>query len=104
MSQTISGTFTNGPSAPATPSHFSPELLVGRGVTTARLTTLGCNGSNTMKTQKRTVPGGTFADQTTYNSEQNNVAVTVAEGEEWRIACVALQANYDLRYKLSIET
>lgn len=73
------------------------------GTTSMKLTTTGLDGSNTIKTQKRTA-GGVFADQTTYNSDQTNTAITVAAGEEWRVVQVTQQAIKDVRYKLSCES
>jgi hypothetical protein len=64
---------------------------------------VGLDGSNTIKTQKRTA-GGAWADQTTYNSDQTNTAVTVAAGEEWQIVGVTQQAFKDLRFKFTAES
>jgi hypothetical protein len=50
------------------------------------------------------VAGGAWVDQTTYNSDQTNTAVTVAAGEEWRLVQVTQQAIKDVRYKLSCES
>lgn len=81
----------------------SDVVCVPTGVTSMKLTTLGLDGSNTIKTQKRTA-GGVFADQTTYNSDQTNTAITVAAGEEWRVVQVTQAVNKDVRYKLSCES
>jgi len=81
----------------------SDVMTVPTGTTTALLTITGLDASNTVKTQKRTA-GGTFADQTTYNSNQTNTAVTVAAGEEWRIVGITQQAFKDIRYKFSCES
>jgi len=96
----VQETFTTGPTSSV--GNFSDVAIVPTGMTTMRLTTLGLDASNTIKTQKRTA-GGVFTDQVTYNSEQNNVAITVATGEEWRVAQVTQIANKDVRYKLSLE-
>ena len=101
MSQAIAGTFTHS-GTNVTPQ-FSAELLVPQGVTTARLTTRGCDANNTLKTQKRTVPGGTFADQVTYNSEQASTAITVAANEEWRLTNIAGQVSKALQYNFRVE-
>lgn len=95
-------TFTVG--AGDSVGNASDTMNVPTGVTTARLTTVGLDASNTIKTQKRTTPGGAYADQTTYNSEQTNVAVTVAAGEEWRFVQITQQVSHDIRYKLSCES
>ena len=88
----------------AATGNASDTLIIPTGMTTARLTITGLDGSNTVKTQKRTTPGGAWVDQTTYNSNQSNVAVTVAAGEEWRILGVSQQAIKDISYKFSCES
>ena len=100
----IQGTFATG-SVPITAAQLngSDVAVVPTGMTTMRLTLTGLDGSNTVKSQKRTTPGGTFVDQTTYSSDQNSVAVTVASGEEWRVVQITQQAIKDIRYKLSLE-
>ncbi len=107
MAQAIKGTFASGSSAGV--GQTSAELMIPSGVTTARLTlpnntisTIGA--SNTCKTQKSTNGGQTWTDQTTYNSAQSNVAVTVAHGEVWRIASVAQQAFKAMDYELSVQS
>lgn len=102
MAQVVQGTFAT--SSPASVGNASDSLVVHSSTTTMRLTTTGLDGSNTIKTQKRTTPGGTWADQTTYNSDQTNTAVTVAAGEEWRVVQVTQQATKDVRLKLSLES
>jgi predicted cupin superfamily sugar epimerase len=102
MSQVVQGTFATGSTASV--GNVSDSLLIPTGTTTMRLTVTGLDASNTVKTQKRTAPGGAFADQTTYNSNQTNVAVTVAAGEEWRLFQLAQQATRDVVYKLSAES
>lgn len=101
----IQGTFATG-QVPITAAQIngSDVLVVPTGTTTMRLTLTGLDGSNTVKTQKRTTPGGAFADQTTYNSNQSAVAVTVAAGEEWQVVQVSQQATRDVLYKLSCES
>lgn len=102
MAQTVQGTFATGSTASV--GNASDSLVIHSSITTMRLTLTGLDGSNTIKTQKRTTPGGAFADQTTYNADQTNVAVTVAAGEEWRVVQVSQQATKDMRYKLSLES
>lgn len=97
----ISETFSTG-SNPVS-GNASDTLIVPANVTTMRLTVDGLDASNTVKTQKRTA-GGTWSDQTTYNSNQLNVAVAVVAGEEWRLVGVTQQAIRDIRYKLSTES
>lgn len=99
----IQGTFHTG-AVPITglQPNGSDVLTVPTGMTSMRLTLTGLDGSNTVRTQKRTA-GGTFADQTTYNADQAAVAVPVAAGEEWRVVQVTQQATRDIRYKLSCE-
>ncbi len=102
MSQAMTGTFATGPTSSV--ANVSDSLLVHSSITTMRLTIDGLDGSNTVKTQKRTTPGGAWADQTTYNSNQSLVGVTVAAGEEWRVFQITQQASKDIRYKLSLES
>jgi hypothetical protein len=97
----VQETFTTG--ATAAVGNASDTLVVPTGVTSMKLTTVGLDGSNTVKTQKR-VAGGAWSDQTTYSSDQTNTAVTVAAGEEWRLVQVTQQAIKDVRYKLSCES
>ena len=102
MSQAVAGTFPTGQGAAT--GNASDGLLIPTSTTTMRLTLTGLDASNTVKTQKRTSPGGTWADQTTYNSNQASVAVTVAAGEEWRVLGVTQQALKDIQFKLSVES
>lgn len=97
----VQETFTTGGSASV--GNVSDSLIVPTGVTSMKLTTTGLDGSNTVKTQKR-VAGGTWADQTTYSSDQTATAITVAAGEEWRLVQLTQQATKDVRYKLSCES
>jgi hypothetical protein len=100
----VQGTFATGQSAVTAAQVVGGDVLcVPSNVTTMRLTTLGLDGSNQIKTRKRTA-GGVFADQTTYNSDQTNVAVTVVPGEEWQVVQVLQQAIKDVRWKLSCES
>lgn len=101
MPANVQGTFATG-SNPVS-SNTSDVLEVPTGVTSAKLTTVGLDASNTIKTQKRTA-GAAWVDQTTYNSDQTNTAITVAAGEEWHIVGVTQQAFKDLRFKLTAES
>lgn len=96
------GTFATGQVAVS--GNAGDTLVVPLGTTTMRLTLTGLDGSNTVKTQKRTTPSAPFVDQVTYNSDQNNVAVAVVANEEWRVIGVTQQAVRDIRYKLSAES
>ena len=102
MAQVVQGTFATGPTSSV--GNVSDSLLIHSSITTMRLTLVGLDGSNTVKTQKRTSPGGSFVDQTTYNSAQTFVAVTVAAGEEWRVFQVTQQVQRDVQYKMSLES
>lgn len=97
------GSFDSGNSTVGCAGVAGDVMCVPTGKTSMRLTLTGLNGSNTVKTQKRTA-GGTFADQTTYNSDQSAVSVTVASGEEWRVVCVAQQPIRHISYILSCES
>ena len=102
MSQNVKGSFASASSFNG--GALSDTLVIPSGATTMRLTLSGTiDGSNTCKTQKSTTNGQTWTDQTTYNSAQSAVAVTVAHGEQWRVAIVAQQALKQLDYSLSVE-
>lgn len=107
MSQVVKGTFSSGASVGV--GQTSDALVIPTNVTTARLTLLNnsisvIDGSNTVKTQKSTNNGLTWADQTTYNSAQSNVAVTVVPGEHWRFSLVTQQALKSMDYELSAQS
>lgn len=96
------GTFATG--SVAASGNAGDTLIVPAGTTTMRVTLTGLDASNTVKTQKRAVPSAVFVDQTTYNSDQANVGVTVVANEEWRVIGVTQQAFRDIRFKLSVES
>jgi len=105
MAQTVQGTFTTGTIAfTGAGNQISDVVVIPTGTTSMKLSTTGCDASNTVKTQKVTAPGTAWADQTTYNSEQTLTSITVAAGEQWRLVSVAQQAGKDLRFKLSVES
>ena len=81
-----------------------PSFNVAFAAPTLKLTTVGLDASNTIKTQKTTTPGTAWVDQTTYNSDQTNTAIAAAAGEQWRVVGVAQQAIKDVRFKLSLES
>lgn len=97
----IQGTFATGPNSSGV-AHASDCCNIPTGVTSMKLTTVGLDTNNTIKTQKRTA-GAAWADQTTYNSDQTATGITVAAGEEWRVQQVTQQVIKDVRYKLSCE-
>lgn len=97
-----SGTFAN--TTIAFVGNPSEVCVVPYGTTNIKLTTLGLDGSNTVKTQKRTTPGGAYVDQTTYSTDQTNTLIPVAAGEEWRLLTVTMQTMKDIRYRLSSES
>ena len=98
----LQGSFTTG-SVASTGGVASDILNPPTGMTTAKLTLIGLDGSNTVKTQKRTA-GGAFVDQTTYSSNQSAVNVTVASTEEWRIVLLTAQPIKTLAFKFSCES
>lgn len=97
-SSTIAGTFSTGSTASV--GNVSDTCVIPSGVTTMRISTSGLDASNTVRTEKRTTPGGTFTAQTTYSTDQNSAAVTVAPGEEWRLFQLTQQPIRDVRYRL----
>ena len=102
MAQTVQGTFATG--ATSAVGNISDTIVIPTSVTSMKLTTLGLDGSNTIKTQKVTAPGTAWVDQVTYNSEQTLTAITVVAGEQWRLVQVTQQVLKDVRYKMSVES
>ncbi len=94
------GTFATG-SSPSTGGNAGQVCIVPTGRTSMLLTLTGCDASNSVKTQKRTSPGGAWVDQTTYTSNQSATSITVATGEEWRLITIAQQAIREIRYELN---
>lgn len=103
MSQAVKGTFASASSVSV--GQVSDVLAVPAGTVSMKLT-IGdtIDASNTAKTQKTTNGGQTWADQTTYNSAQAAVSVTVAAGEQWRLFLITQQANKVMSYTLSAES
>jgi adenosylmethionine-8-amino-7-oxononanoate aminotransferase len=97
------GSFDSGNATVGSANVAGEVMCTPTGVTSMKLTLTGLDASNTVKTQKRTA-GGAFADQTTYNSNQAAVGVTVAAGEEWRVVCITQQAIKEIQYTLSCES
>ncbi|MGL4649104.1 MAG: hypothetical protein ACRC1H_06835, partial [Caldilineaceae bacterium] len=96
----VAGTFSTGGSA-ALPAP-SDELLIDASRTSLLLTLQGLDGSNTVKTQKRSTANGPWVDQVTYSSNQTALSVPVVEGERWRVCPVTQQAVRDVRYVLEL--
>jgi len=71
---------------------------------TMKLTTVGLDVNNTIKTQKSINNGSSWVDQTTYNSDQTLTPIAVNPGEQWRVFGVTQQAFKDIRFKLSMES
>lgn len=99
----LQGSFTTG-SVASTGGVASDVLIPPTGATSAKLTITGLDASNTVKTQKRTSPGGVWVDQTTYNANQTAVSVPVTSAEEWRLSIVAMQPIRTVLFKLSCES
>lgn len=68
-----------------------------------KLTTVGVDVNNTVKTQKSTDNGASWVDVTTYNAEQTALVITPAAGEQYRLTNPLLQAGKQIQYKLSRE-
>lgn len=103
----VQGTFATGSnpvSGNASDVIDVPSFNTAFAAPTMKLTTVGLDASNTIKTQKTTSPGTAWVDQTTYNSDQTNTAIAVAAQEQWRVIGVAQQAFKDIRFKLSLES
>jgi hypothetical protein len=103
----VQGTFATGAnpvSANASDVVDVPSFNPAFAAPTMKLTTVGLDASNTIKTQKSTNNGSTWVDQTIYNSDQTNTPIAVAAQEQWRVIGVTQQATKDIRYKLSLES
>lgn len=98
----VAGTFATGANPVA--GNTSESIDIPSSKTIMLLTTLGLDSNNTIKTQKITSPGTAWVDQTTYNSDQTNTAITVVQQEQWRVVGVTQQAVKDILYKLSVES
>lgn len=101
MSQAVAGSFAS--TSVAALGQTSAGLVVPSTPPQMKVTATGLDASNTVKTQKRTAPGGAYADVTTYNSDQAGTLVTVAHGEEWQLVLVTQQPFKTIAYKLSVE-
>ena len=103
----IQGTFVTGSNPVSGNTSDVVDVPSFNGAFTAptlKLTTVGLDASNTVKTQKIVAPGTAWVDQTTYSSDQTATAIVAAAGEQWRLVGVTQQAFKDVRYKLSLES
>ena len=98
----VQGTFVTG--ATSSVGNTSDAIDIPYGTTSMKLTTVGLDGSNTIKTQKITSPGTAWVDQVTYNSDQTLTSITVAATEQWRLVQVSQGVLKDVRYKMSCES
>lgn len=98
----VQGTFATGSTSSV--GNISDVVDVPYGTTSMKLTTVGLDGSNTVKTQKSTNNGSTWVDQTTYNSDQTLTSITVVAAEQWRLVQVSQGTLKDVRYKMSCES
>lgn len=62
------------------------------------------DASNSVRLQKSTNSGTSWATVATYNSAQTNAAVAVAQGEQYRLITVVMQALKTIHYKLTAES
>lgn len=98
----ISGSFDSaGSIALGVPSG---PVVIPSNCTSAKLSLSGLDASNTVKTQKSTNNGQSWADQVTYNSVQTNTAITVVPGEHWRLVVVAQQVTKHIDYRFTCES
>jgi hypothetical protein len=104
MPSVLSGTFATGSTACGVGSQASGALPIPTSKTSMRLTLTGLDALNTCRTEKRTSPGGAWATQVSYNSNQSSVSVPVATGEEWRVVLTALQPVREIRYALDLQS
>lgn len=101
MSQNVKGSFASGASVSV--GETSPELVMPSGSASFKLTTVGCDANNTVKTQKTLNNGYTWADQVTYNAEQAATVIAAVHGEQWRLVHVAGQALKRVEYEMKAD-
>lgn len=68
-----------------------------------KLTVVGLDASNTVKTQFSTDNGAVWADDATFNADQTATVVTPAAGRQYRLFPVTMQALKTIAYKMSRE-
>ncbi|WOS40690.1 hypothetical protein [Xanthomonas rydalmerensis] len=100
--QNLKGTFAAGQSV-LTNVH-GDVLMVPTGVTTLRLTATGLDATTNLRTEKLTPGAGSWTNVQTYTSAQNNLAITAADGEQWRVRAFAVQPLKQVEYSLSAES
>lgn len=103
----VKGTFVSASTVAV--GQLSDALVIPSGVTSMKVSLGGAKGgtinaSNTVRTQKSTNSGQTWANVTTYNSAQASASVAVAMGEQWRLQVITQQAGKSLGYELSVES
>lgn len=117
-SSSVEGTFIKAGEISATVDAFTPaspqfgHTYVQTGFS---LSTKGCDANNTIKSQKSVNNGHTWADVTTFNSEQNNTQVVESaervvgtnEYAIYRLVCVTKEAlatnGKPIQYKMTRE-
>lgn len=102
MSQAVDGSFASGGSVQI--GEASAELVMPSGSASLKLTTLGLDANNTVKTQKTLNNGYTWADQVTYNADQTATVIPAVHGEQWRLVHVAGQALKRICYEMSAQS
>lgn len=102
MSQNVKGTFASGNSSGI--GMNSDALVIPNNNTVLKLTTVGLDASNTVKTQKSTNNGQIWVDQATFSADQTNLSVAVVSGEQWRLFLISQQALKAISYTLSAES
>lgn len=106
---TKQGTFTNI----GNPSQAMPAPEAQSSNPTFKLSTVGCDASNTIKSQKSINLGifvgpapadSNWTDVTTYNSEQTNTVISPAVNETYRLVAVAMQAAHQIQWRMTRES
>jgi hypothetical protein len=96
----IAGTFATGSAPVGAGGLESDACVIHSSCSQMRLTLQGANASNSVRTQRRTTPGGAWVNQTTYTANQQQLGIVVTPGHEWRLSVIALQAGREIRYEL----
>lgn len=101
---TVAGSFTSGTahSANVTAGQQISASLQGGAM---KLTLTGLDANNSVKSQRSDDNGLTWADVTTYVADQAAVAVTDnAQGRQYRLNLVKIQAGKVISYKMTKES
>lgn len=104
MTQALAGTFSTGNNVAGLADQQSGVIDVPYGVTTGRLTTVGCDANNKIRLYKSTDNGNSWSTVITISVDQTNAGQAVAAGEQYQMRTVVMQSYKSIQYKLSVES